>query len=142
MKTKSETEKVYKFLAHRAEVDDFRQANAGKRRQFWNGALRYDAPLKDENGNDCEDRTLSDNGKAAELIRLGGEKPLWFIEMTRVLRDELDEVESRVVDALIEDMRPAVAARIVGVNRQRVYRVLDKLRVKLAKAHALYKRGE
>ena len=134
-------ESVYKMLQHRAEVSDFRQANADKRRPFWNGAIRYDAPLKDERGNDQEDRSLSDNNKGAEAIYRLGREPAWKVEMERILRG-LDVVEQRIVEALFEDPRPACAARIAGTNRQRVYRVMTKLKEKLVVAHALLKAGE
>ena len=134
-------ENVYRMLKHRAEVRDFRQANADKRRPFWNGAYRYDAPLKDERGKEQEDRTLSDKNKGAEVIYRLGQDPAWKVEMVRVL-DGLDKVEQRIVDALFEDPRPACAARIAGTNRQRIYRVMAKLKTKLAQAHALLKAGE
>lgn len=129
--------RTYKMLKHHAEVDDLRQANAAKRRAMWDGAIRYDNPLQDENGDDKEDRSLSDRGKGAEIIYMPDRQPEWFDEMVGVL-DKLEGVERDVVNALFVDLRPQVAARIAGVNRQRIYRVMAKLREKLARAHELW----
>jgi len=130
---------TYKMLRHRAEVSDFRQANAEKRRAFMAGAIRYDDPLKDERGYDREDASLSDRGKGAEIVYMLDRQPEWFDEMVKVLK-ELKGVERDVVNALFQDLRPQVAARLAGVNRQRVYRVRDSLRQKLARAHELWLR--
>ena len=128
---------IKRMLNRRAEVDDFRQGNAKCRRAFCNGAIRYDNPLKDENGDDQEDRSLSDRGKGAKIIRSFGDDPAWFTEFNRVT-DSLKGVEAKVVDALFQDMRPAVAARIAEVSRQTVYRVIQSVRGKLLKAHELW----
>lgn len=128
---------ILKMLKRNAEISDYRQANAKCRRAFWNGAIRYDNPLKDENGDDQEDRSLSDRGKGAAIIRSFGDDPAWLKEFNRVV-DSLEGVEEKVMDALFVDMRPAVAARIAGVSRQTVYRVLESVRGKLAKAHTLW----
>ena len=128
---------VKRMLNYRAEVDDFRKNNAKCRRAFCNGAIRYDNPLKDENGDDQEDRSLSDRGKGAKIIRSFGDDPAWLTEFNRVV-DSLKGVEAKVIDALFQDMRPAVAARIAEVSRQTVYRVIKSVRGKLLKAHELW----
>lgn len=128
---------VKRMLNYRAEVDDFRKNNAKCRRAFCNGAIRYDNPLKDENGDDQEDRSLSDRGKGAKIIRSFGDDPAWLTEFNRVV-DSLKGVEAKVIDALFQDMRPAVAARIAEVSRQTVYRVIQSVRGKLLKAHELW----
>lgn len=132
---------ILKMLNRRAEVSDFRQANAKCRRVFWNAAIRYDNPLKDENGDDQEDRSLSDRGRGAAIVRSFGDDPAWFKEFNRVI-DSLEGVEAKVIDALFKDMRPAVAARIAEVSRQTVYRVIDSVRDKLVKAHRLWAAGK
>lgn len=130
---------IAKMLNHRAEVDDFRQANAKCRREFWNGAIRYDNPLKDEYGDDQEDHSLSDRGKGAATVRALGDDPAWLKEFNRVI-DSLEGTEAKVVDALFQDMRPANAARIAGVSRPTVYKVIASMRDKLSKAYALWAR--
>ena len=129
---------LYRQMCRWADADDRRQAEAKKRKAMWNGAIRYNDPLKDENGDDQEDRSLSDRGKGAEIIYQLDRQPEWFDTVVKVI-DSLEGVEKAVVDALFQDLRPAVAAKIAGVNRQRVYRVMESLRGKLAEAHRLWK---
>ena len=140
MKT-SNASGIAKMLDHRAEVNDFRQANAKCRRAFWNGAIRYDNPFKDEYGDDREDHSLSDRGKGAATVRELGDDPAWLTEFNRVV-DSLEGTEAKVVDALFQDMRPAYAARIAGVSRPTVYKVIASMREKLSKAHTLWKSEE
>ena len=130
---------IKRMLNRRAEVDDFRQGNAKCRRAFCNGAIRYDNPLKDENGDDQEDRSLSDRGKGAKIIRSFGDDPAWFTEFNRVT-DSLKGVEAKVVDALFQDMRPTQAARIACVSRQTVYRALRRFREKLIPAYCAWQK--
>lgn len=128
---------AYKLVSRRWEINDHRFASAQKRRATLTGAIRYDEPFVGDDGEDMrEDRSLSDCGKGADYVRTLGMKPAWLSEMERVL-DTLDEDERRVVDALFVDLRPAKAARIAGVSRSRVYRVMAALRDKLAPAYAL-----
>lgn len=137
MKTLDYT-RIAKMLKHRAEVNDHRQANSARHRKFWDGAIRYDAPLLDEDGDPQEDHALSDRGKGAATIFTLGGKPAWLREFDRVM-DSLEGTELNVVIALFRDMRPARAARLAGVSRRTVYRVMDSLRVKLAEAHRLWR---
>lgn len=149
-------EKAYKMLRHRADVDEHRFENAAKRRAFNAGAIRYDKPFVDDEGNPMEDRSLSDCGKGAaalysELDRGGYAEcvilpdgrqvpvvvPKWQLEFGRIV-DSLDSKDRAVVAALFADMRPAVAARIAGVNRRRVYRVMDTLKAKLVHVHEMW----
>lgn len=140
-----ELDALAKEMVRRAEVDDFRQANAKKRRAFMAGALRIDDVLKNDNGKDCESALLSDDGRGAAAIRgaadggrEGGESAAWLAEFRRTVAT-LGEVEQRVVAALMRDARPQVAARIAGTNRQRVYRTIAKLRTALKPAHEMWK---
>ena len=132
---------IAKMLKHRAEVNDYRQANSSRTRKFWDGAIRYDAPLLDEDGDQQEDRSLSDRGKGAARIYSLGLEPAWLTEFNRVV-DSLDGTELKVVVALFRDMRPARAARLAGVGRRTVYRVMDSLRVKLGEAYRLWQNEE
>lgn len=132
---------IAKMLKHRAEVNDYRQANSSRTRKFWDGAIRYDAPLLDEDGDPQEDRSLSDRGKGAARIYSLGLEPAWLTEFNRVV-DSLDGTELKVVVALFRDMRPARAARLAGVGRRTVYRVMDSLRVKLGEAYRLWQNEE
>ena len=140
-----ELDALAKEMVRRAEVDDFRQANAKKRRAFMAGALRIDDVLKNDNGKDCESALLSDDGRGAAAIRgaadggrEGGESAAWLAEFRRAVAT-LGEVEQRIVAALMRDARPQVAARIAGTNRQRVYRTIAKLRTALKPAHEMWK---
>ena len=133
-----------KALDHRAHVDDIRWANAAKRRAFWGGAIRLDDALKDDNGDQRESACLGDGGCAAALIRLAGEEapePDW----PSVLSDCLKGIAagSRLQAfyfALLQDLRPAVAARLVGISRMQAYRYLAQLRELLAPAHEAWRR--
>ena len=130
-------------MERNAEADDYRQANAKKRRPFMAGALRIEDVLKNDNGKDCESSLLSDGGRGAAAIRSaldgeGVESAAWLVEFRRAVAT-LCEVEQRVVAALMRDARPQVAARIAGTNRQRVYRTMAKLRSKLKPAHEMWK---
>ena len=140
-----ELDALAKEMERRAEIDDFRQANAKKRRAFMAGALRIDDVLKNDNGKDCESSLLSDGGRGAAAIlevvdggRVGGESAAWLAEFRRAVAT-LGEVEQRIVAALMRDARPQVAARIAGTNRQRVYRTIAKLRTALKPAHEMWK---
>ena len=110
-----------------AEADDYRQANAKKRRAFMGGAMR-----------------LSDSGRGVEAMLNAldgerGESAAWKREFRRAVAT-LGEVEQRIVAALMEDYRPQIAARKAATNRQRVYRTIAKLREVLAPAHELWQR--
>ena len=131
---------IRKMLTHRAEVDDFRQANAKRRRAFWNDAIRYDSPLKDENGDDQEDRALSDGGIGAEKIRSLGVETNWREEFYRVF-NSLNGVEKRVLEAGLLDCRPTFIARNAGVSRETVYRVFKSVRGKFARVYLLLQAG-
>lgn len=127
-----------------AEADDYRQANARKRRAFMGGAMRLDDCLLNENGDEKESSLLSDKGRGVEamLDALDGERgesAAWLCEFRRAVAT-LGEVEQRVVAALMRDARPQVAARLAATNRQRVYRTIAKLREVLAPAHELWQR--
>ena len=127
-----------------AEADDYRQANARKRRAFMAGALRIEDVLTNDNGKDGESSLLSDGGRGAEAIRSAldrkrGESAAWLVEFRRAVAT-LGEVERRIVAALMRDARPQVAARLAATNRQRVYRTIAKLREVLAPAHELWQR--
>lgn len=130
-------------LERNAEIDDIRQANSKKRRDFMGGALRIEDCLYDDNGNEKESALLSDCGRGAAVIRLMGEgvceDKSWLREFHSVVRS-LNEIDQRIVLALMQDLRPQNAARIARSNRQRVYRLLDKLRVVLEPAHNMWKR--
>lgn len=137
-----ELDALAKEMERRAEIDDFRQANAKKRRAFMAGALRIEDVLTNDNGKDGESSLLSDGGRGAEAIRSAldgerGESAAWLVEFRRAVAT-LGEVEQRIVAALMRDARPQVAARIAGTNRQRVYRTIAKLREVLAPAHELW----
>ena len=126
-----------------AEADDYRQANARKRRAFMGGAMRLDDCLLNENGDERESSLLSDGGRGAEAIRSAldgerGESAAWLVEFRRAVAT-LGEVEQRVVAALMEDYRPQIAARKAATNRQRVYRTIAKLCEVLGTAHELWK---
>ena len=45
-----------------------------------------------------------------------------------------------VAPALMQDLRPQNAARLAMTNRQRVYRLIDKLSIALKPAHQMWKR--
>lgn len=131
-------------MERRAEIDDFRQANAKKRRVFMAYALRIEDVLANDNGDERESALLSDGGRGAEAIRSApdgerGKSAAWLVEF-RCAVATLGEVELRVVMALMRDARPQVAARLAATNRQRVYRTIAKLREVLAPAHELWKR--
>lgn len=137
-----ELDALAKEMERRAEIDDFRQANAKKRRAFMAGALRIEDVLTNDNGKDGESSLLSDGGRGAEAIRSAldgerGESAAWLVEFRRAVAT-LGEVEQRVVAALMRDARPQVAARLAATNRQRVYRTITKLRELLAHAHYLW----
>lgn len=138
-----ELDALAKEMERRAEIDDFRQANAKKRRAFMAGALRIEDVLTNDNGKDGESSLLSDGGRGAEAIRSAldgerGESAAWLAEFRRAVAT-LGEVEQRIVAALMRDARPQVAARIAGTNRQRVYRTIAKLRTALKPAHEMWK---
>lgn len=132
----TDKDKLAKILRHNAEVDDIRQATAKKRAPFTSMALRLDDCLKDENGDERENSLLSDGGRAAQLIRSMGEKEEWVDELENVL-DNLSATEQKVVEALDEDPRPAVAARIANTSRQQVYRIMKRLQKRLARCYTL-----
>lgn len=128
-----------KLVRHNWKVADQRFANARKRRGSLGLAIRYDEPYQGAEGEDGrEDRMLSDRGSGAAVIRMLDRQPDWFIEAVTVF-EALEGVEKAVVDALFQDLRPAVAARIAGVSRQHVYRVIKAVRAKLEFAHRLWK---
>jgi len=127
-----------------AEADDYRQANAKKRRAFMAGALRIDDVLENDNGDERESSLLSDSGRGVEAMLNAidgerGESAAWKREFRRAVAT-LGEVERRIVAALMRDARPQVAARLAATNRQRVYRTIAKLREVLAPAHELWQR--
>jgi len=126
-----------------AEADDYRQANAIKRRAFMAGALRIDDVLENDNGDERESSLLSDGGRGVETMLNAldgerGESAAWKREFRRAVAT-LGEVEQRIVAALMRDARPQVAARLAATNRQRVYRTIAKLREVLTPAHELWK---
>jgi hypothetical protein len=130
-------------MERNAEADDYRQANARKRRAFMGAAMRLDDCLQDENGDERESAILSDGGRGAETIRAAadgvrGRPAAWLREFRRAVAT-LGEVEQRIVAALMKDARPQAAARLAATNRQRVYRTIAKLREVLARAHELWK---
>ena len=129
---------LYKAMSRRAEIDDIRQANTAKRRLVMGKALRLDDCLKDDHGKDRENRLLSDRGRGAAEIRRAGENELWH-DLFDAAYDSLSDADRKVVDALFEDMRPAVAARIAGTNRQHVYRMIARFRGKLVPAYLAWK---
>lgn len=129
--------RLAKTLKRRAEIAEYRFGEAKCRKAFCNGAIRYDNPLKDEYGDDQEDRSLSDRGKGAAFVRALGDDPAWLAEFNRVM-SSLEGTEAKVVDALFQDLRPAAAARIAGVSRPTVYKVLASVRSKLARAYSLW----
>ena len=125
-----------------AEIDDFRWTTADKRRLWHADAARLDACLKNEDGKEFENGFLSDNGKGAADIRRCGEDDSvesadWFNELYNAV-DTLNDTEKKIVFALLRDLRPQVAARLANTNRMRVYRTMDKLRSRFAKAHSLW----
>ena len=127
-----------------AEADDYRQANARKRRAFMGAAMRLDDCLLDESGKERESSLLSDGGRGVEAMLNAldggrGESAAWKREFRRAVAT-LGEVEQRIVAALMRDARPQVAARLAATNRQRVYRTIAKLREVLAPAHELWQR--
>ena len=131
---------IWKMLTHRAEINDVRQANAKCRRAFWNDAIRYDCPLKDENGDDQEDRALSDGGRGAEKIRSLGLELDLREEFDRVF-NSLNDVEKKVLEAGLFDCRPTYIARNAGVSRETVYRVFKSVRGKFARVYLLLQAG-
>lgn len=130
-------------LERNAEIDDIRQANAKKRRAFMGGAIRLDDGLYDDNGNEKESSLLSDGGRGAAVIRQMREEIYedlsWLVEFRRVVAS-LNEIDQRIVAALMQDLRPQNVARLAMTNRQRVYRLIDKLSVALKPAHQMWKR--
>ncbi len=127
-----------------AEADDYRQANAKKRRAFMGAAVRLDDCLLNDNGDERESALLSDKGRGVEAMLSAidgerGESAAWLVEFRRAVTT-LGEVERRIVAALMRDARPQVAARLAATNRQRVYRTIAKLREVLAPAHELWQR--
>ena len=130
-------------MERNAEADDYRQANAKKRRAFMGGAMRLDDCLLDDNGDEKESSLLSDGGRGVEAMLNAldgerGESAAWKREFRRAVAT-LGDVEQRIVAALMKDARPQVAARLAATNRQRVYRTIAKLREVLTPAHELWK---
>lgn len=126
-----------------AEADDYRQANARKRRAFMGAAVRLDDCLLNDNGDERESALLSDKGRGVEAMLSAidgerGESAAWKREFRRAVAT-LGDVEQRIVAALMKDARPQVAARLAATNRQRVYRTIAKLREVLTPAHELWK---
>jgi capsular polysaccharide biosynthesis protein len=66
------------------------------------------------------------------------EGPLW-VALFDLAYEVQSEKDKKVIDALFQDMRPAVAARIANTNRQHVYRVIDRFRRDLVAAHVAWK---
>lgn len=131
-------EGLYETMRRRAECYDIRQAKAKKRAVFAGGAIRLDDCLKDERGNERENAALSDRGRGAEDIRSTNEGLLW-VSLFDLAYEVQTEDDKKVIDALFQDMRPAVAARIANTNRQHVYRVIDRFRRDLVAAHLAWK---
>ena len=133
-----------KALDHRAHVDDIRWANAKKRRAFWGGAIRLDDALRDDNGDEKENACLGDGGRAAALIRLAGEVtpgPDWPDVLAACLKGIAAGSRLQAFYlALLQDLRPAVAARLAGVSRMQAYRYLAQLRELLAPAYEAWRR--
>lgn len=129
---------LYKAMSRRVEIDDIRQANAAKRRLVMGKALRLDDCLKDDHGKDRENRLVSDRGRGAEEIRRAGENEPWM-DLFNEAYDALSDSDKKVVDALFEDMRPAVAARVANTNRQHVYRVIGRFKEKLVPAYLAWR---
>ncbi|MGN0847225.1 MAG: hypothetical protein ACI4RA_07565 [Kiritimatiellia bacterium] len=119
-----------------AKVYDLRQSYAKKRAPFWANAVRLDDCLETEDGSITENALLSDNGICAQKIRTMGEMEPWQVEFGRVMAT-LTPTERRVVEALDQDTRPTAVARITGINRRQVYRVLNSLRKLLKNCHTL-----
>ena len=138
-----ELDALARRMEKNAEADDYRQANAKKRRAFMAGALRIDDVLENDNGDERESSLLYDGGRGVEAMLNAldgerGESAAWKREFRRAVAT-LGEVEQRVVAALMEDYRPQIAARKAATNRQRVYRTIAKLHTALASAHELWK---
>ena len=129
---------LYRVMKRNAEVDDIRKANAAKRAAFTGKAARLDDCLKDERGKEREIAAFSDRGRGAEDIRSAMEGPLW-VALFDLAYEVQSEKDKKVIDALFQDMRPAVAARIANTNRQHVYRVIDRFRRDLVAAHVAWK---
>lgn len=125
---------LYRTMRRRAEVDDIRQANARKRSAFIGKAIRLDDAVKDERGKERENGAFSDQGCGAKRIRSAKEEPLW-VTLFYLAYDAQTEKDKKVIDALLVDKRPQVAARIAGTNRQNVYRVIWRFRDDLVAAY-------
>ena len=142
MNSRKNDETCYGALARvmnrRAEIDDIRQANAKKRAAFTGKALRLDDCLKDDHGKDRENRLMSDCGRGAAEIRRAGEKELW-LDLFDAAYDGLSDGDRKVVDALFQDTRPTVAARIAETNRQHVYRVIWRFSEMLVPSYLAWK---
>ena len=138
-----ELDALARQMERNAEADDYRQANAKKRRAFMGAAVRLDDCLLNDNGDERESALLSDKGRGVEAMLSAidgerGESAAWKREFRRAVAT-LGDVEQRIVAALMKDARPQVAARLAATNRQRVYRTIAKLREVLTPAHELWK---
>lgn len=80
-----------------------------------------------------------DGGRGAAVIRAYDEpEPAWLVAFDEAFA-RLDSTELAVACALLEDCRPARAARFAGVSRMTVYRVMHALRAHFDRAYRLYK---
>jgi len=68
----------------------------------------------------------SDGGKGAEAIRGLGALPVWQ-RLWVYERKRLKRKHRAVLDALLVDQRPRIAARIAGVSKNLVYECLGKI---------------
>lgn len=135
---------LYRMLKRRAEIDDIRQAKAGKRRKFWYDALRLDDVLKNDNGNNAENAALGDGGLGAETIinqvsasldGIEADYAPWRKEFHKAAATFSDK-ELAILRALKHDYTDRGAANLVGgISHMTVHRFKAKLRKLLLPAY-------
>jgi len=111
------------------------------RNAFRNGLVRAKTKRgRFEHGFINPRRDLSDGGKGAAAIYAEIEvEPLW-LKLWRQERKTLKPKHRAVLDALLVDMRPRVAARIAGVGKNVIYHCSRKIfKVHFAQCYQAYR---
>ena len=137
------TNNYLKKACYNEKRSEYRWKNAKRRKQFWGTAKSLeDCHADGDDGEYRETTRDSDNGEYAERLFSEVEKEVSKKLFEKIINDineiikSLNATDQKIAEALKEDFRTAVAARITNSNRPHVDRVKKLLRVKLAPVYA------
>ena len=140
------TNNYLKKAGYNEKRSEYRWKNAKRRKQFWGTAKSLDDCRADGDDGEYRETTRdSDNGEYAERLFSEVENKISKKLFKKIRHDvnetikSLNSTDQKIAEALKEDFRTAVAARIANNNRPHVDRVKKLLRVKLAPVYAEWK---